>query len=275
MADDFRSVPARSGILTPMEPAVRRGARDIVFAQLHDAGRAEQVAQRLVDAITLGVLHAGERLPSEPELARRFGVALTTAREGLGILRDAGLIETRRGREGGSFVRTVDIPYESLVASRLEHLSRVELYDMAVYFSAIAEASAERAATRASSDDAVRLASWLAGADFATIGGARTNTGGFHLELAVLSQSTRLVREQIRIQAEYGAVLFFGLVERELRERLREIKSEIVGAVVANDGPRAREAVAHEVALLSASLLTEKARMDAEKEAELDERRGA
>ena len=67
-------------------------------------GRAEQVAQRLTDGIVLGVLDPGERLPSEPELARRFGVALITVREGLGILREAGLVETRRGREGGSFV---------------------------------------------------------------------------------------------------------------------------------------------------------------------------
>jgi DNA-binding FadR family transcriptional regulator len=245
-----------------MEPVVRRGARDVVFAQLHDAGRAEQVAQRLVDAITLGVLHPGERLPSEPELARRFGVALTTAREGLGILRDAGLIETRRGREGGSFVTTVEIPYESLVASRLERLSRVELFDMAVYFSAIGEACAERAADRASADDGSRLASWLAGADFTTIGGARTNTGGFYLELSVLSQSTRLVREQIRIQAEFGAVLFYGLVEPGTRERLRATKDEILAAVVANDAARAREAVAGEIDVLAGSLLTEKARLD-------------
>ena len=68
------------------------GAREAVFAQLADAGRAEQVAQRLTDGIVLGVLDPGERLPSEPELARRFGVALITVREGLGILRVAGLV---------------------------------------------------------------------------------------------------------------------------------------------------------------------------------------
>src|SRR3954469_5986810 len=80
------------------------GAREAIFAQLAEAGRSEQVAQRLTDAIILGVLAAGERLPSEPELARRFGVALITVREGLGILRASGLVVTRRGREGGSFV---------------------------------------------------------------------------------------------------------------------------------------------------------------------------
>src|SRR6185437_9323381 len=94
------------------------GARDAVFAQLADAGRAEQVARRLADAIVLGVLVPGERLPSEAELARRFGVALVTAREGLGILREAGLVETRRGRDGGSFVIESPAPHAALVRSR-------------------------------------------------------------------------------------------------------------------------------------------------------------
>ena len=125
------------------------GAREAVFAQLADAGRAEQVAQRLTDGIVLGVLDPGERLPSEPELARRFGVALITVREGLGILRLAGLVETRRGREGGSFVVRDDVEHRGILTARLRGLAQVELSDMAVYFGAILAAAAERAAERA------------------------------------------------------------------------------------------------------------------------------
>ena len=119
------------------------GAREAVFAQLADAGRAEQVAQRLTDGIVLGVLHPGERLPSEPELARRFGVALITVREGLGILREAGLVETRRGRDGGSFVVEGDAEHRSLITSRIRAFAQVELSDMAVYFGAIFGAAKE------------------------------------------------------------------------------------------------------------------------------------
>src|SRR6185437_1915168 len=113
------------------------GARDAVFAQLSDAGRAEQVARRLADAIVLGVLGAGERLPSEAELARRFGVALVTAREALGMLREAGLVETRRGRDGGSFVVHPGDADDTLLAARLRGLAQVELSDLAVYVTAI------------------------------------------------------------------------------------------------------------------------------------------
>ena len=149
------------------------GAREAVFAQLADAGRAEQVAQRLTDGIVIGVLDPGERLPSEPEIARRFGVALITVREGVGILRLAGLVETRRGREGGSFVVRDDVEHRGILTARLRGLAQVELSDMAVYFGAILAGAAERAAERASADDAVNLAGWLGGADFSTAATAR------------------------------------------------------------------------------------------------------
>lgn len=193
-----------------MEVERRPGAREAIFAQLVESGRAEQVAQRLADAIILGVLTPGARLPSESELAKRFGVALITLREGLVILRDAGLVETRRGRIGGSFVIAANATRSTLLGARLRGLAQVELSDLAVYFSVIVEGSAERAALRASPIDARRLDAWLRNADFGTTAAARTNAGGFYIELAVLSQSARLVREQIRLQAEFGPLLLLG-----------------------------------------------------------------
>ena len=59
---------------------------------------------RIGEAIGSGVLEPGERLPSEGELAARLAVAPMTLRQALAILRDAGFVETRRGRGGGSFV---------------------------------------------------------------------------------------------------------------------------------------------------------------------------
>ncbi|KQZ10998.1 GntR family transcriptional regulator [Agromyces sp. Root1464] len=245
-----------------MESRVGPGAREAVFAQLADAGRAEQVAQRLTDGIVLGVLGAGERLPSEPELARRFGVALITVREGLGILREAGLVETRRGREGGSFVVADDADHRSLISARLRGLAQVELSDMAVYFGAILAGIAERAAERASAADAERLAAWLAAADFGTAASARTNQGGFFLEVAVLSQSARLVREQIRLQAEFGPLLLLGLDDDEQRADAAAHDRRIVRAVAAHRPAEAREAAGDLVRGLSVPLLAAKARVE-------------
>jgi DNA-binding FadR family transcriptional regulator len=245
-----------------METRVGPGAREAVFAQLADTGRAEQVAQRLTDGIVLGVLDPGERLPSEPELARRFGVALITVREGLGILRDAGLVETRRGREGGSFVVRDDIGHPALLSTRLRSLAQVELSDMAIYFGAILAGAAERAAERASAQDAANLAGWLRNADFSTAAGARTNQGGFLLELAVLSQSARLVREQIRLQAEFGPLLLLGLADEGARAEAVELDERIVRAVRRQRASRARASAGELVEMLALRLLAAKARVE-------------
>lgn len=64
---------------------------------------ADVIAERLVRAISDGVLRPGDRLPTEAELAREFRVGRTSVREGLQKLRAYRLIESRKGL--GAFVR--------------------------------------------------------------------------------------------------------------------------------------------------------------------------
>lgn len=64
----------------------------------------EVTVERLAQSIRLGVLADGDRLPPERELADTFGVSRVTLREAIKALRDAGLVESRRGRGGGTFV---------------------------------------------------------------------------------------------------------------------------------------------------------------------------
>ncbi|TFD29670.1 FadR/GntR family transcriptional regulator [Cryobacterium cryoconiti] len=245
-----------------MEPQLRPGAREAIFAQLDEAGRAEQVARRLTDAIILGVLTPGERLPSEQELARRFGVALITVRDALVMLRDAALVETRRGREGGSFVIQTDAPHGTLLQSRLRGLAQVELSDLFVYFSTILEGCAERAALRASPADADRLRGWLHTAPGSGAAGARATAGGFLLELAVLSQSPRLVREHIRLQAEFGPLLLLALGDPQARDRVAAGNREIAAAIARGEPLAARTLVADQARELSEWLLAAKTRTE-------------
>ncbi|WP_310734588.1 FadR/GntR family transcriptional regulator [Azohydromonas caseinilytica] len=58
---------------------------------------ADQIHARMVEAILCGDFPRGSRLPTEWELASRFGVARSTVREALSRLRSDGIIETRRG----------------------------------------------------------------------------------------------------------------------------------------------------------------------------------
>jgi DNA-binding FadR family transcriptional regulator len=132
-------------------------ARSHVFAPLGDLGRAEAVTARLTDAISMGLLADGEQLPSEAELAGQFGVATVTVREALVALRQQGLLATRRGRGGGSFVIA---PQEGAPASwrqRLRAVSLSELRDIGDHYLAVAGAAARLAAERSSPEDVERL----------------------------------------------------------------------------------------------------------------------
>src|SRR6187551_2517051 len=116
----------RRGLDLPQSIRSATAARAAVFAPLGPAGRAELVEQRLTDAIELGLLSHGEKLPSESEMARQFGVATVTAREALEALREKGLVETKRGRDGGSFV-TSENTRSTSIERRVQQLSRIEL----------------------------------------------------------------------------------------------------------------------------------------------------
>lgn len=58
---------------------------------------AAQIANQLVSAIRTGDLALGERLPSESELAAKFGVSRASVREALSSLQFSGYVETARG----------------------------------------------------------------------------------------------------------------------------------------------------------------------------------
>jgi DNA-binding FadR family transcriptional regulator len=77
-----------------------------VFSPVPVRNAFEVTVERLAQSIRLGVLIAGDRLPPERELAETFGVSRVTLREAIKALRDAGLLESRRGRGGGTFVVT-------------------------------------------------------------------------------------------------------------------------------------------------------------------------
>jgi GntR family transcriptional regulator, arabinose operon transcriptional repressor len=61
-----------------------------------------KIIAQLLDDLASGKLKAGERLPTEQELAETFGVSRITSKRALDILAQAGVIKRSRGR--GSFV---------------------------------------------------------------------------------------------------------------------------------------------------------------------------
>jgi DNA-binding GntR family transcriptional regulator len=63
----------------------------------------ELVADHIEARIRAGEIPPGARLPGEQALRQEYGIALSTVRKAMGLLRDRGLITTRPAK--GSYVR--------------------------------------------------------------------------------------------------------------------------------------------------------------------------
>ncbi|WP_084000649.1 FadR/GntR family transcriptional regulator [Actinomadura kijaniata] len=75
-----------------------------VFRPVRGGNAFEETVERLLQAIKLGVVARGDRLPPERELAPLLGVSRVTLREAIRALAQEGYVESRRGRAGGTFV---------------------------------------------------------------------------------------------------------------------------------------------------------------------------
>ncbi|WET80716.1 FCD domain-containing protein [Amycolatopsis sp. QT-25] len=224
-----------------MRKGMSHSARSAMFAPLGQIGRAEAVTTRLVDAITLGLLADSEQLPSEAELAAQFGVSTVTVREALVALRQQGLVETRRGRGGGSFVKTPANPSAASWRERLRTVSLSELRDVGDHYLAIAGTAAKLAAERSSPEDIERLE--LATEDLRTATGAEVSRAErqFHLEVAAAAQSPRLTREEVQLQSERGGLLWLPLEPHGTRENAYAEHRAIAAAIAQGEGELARK----------------------------------
>ncbi|WKN46929.1 FadR/GntR family transcriptional regulator [Nocardioides sp. Arc9.136] len=227
-----------------------------VFSPLESKSRSELVSRRLTDAIALGLLPDAEQLPGETDLAGIFGVSTVTVREALSVLRAEGLIETRRGRGGGSFVRTPEGGVVELARRRLDGFSLSELRDLGDVYAAISGASAALAARRSSAEDLDRLRRVADTLATATAPDARRRADAhFHVEVAAAAQSPQLYHEEVRLQAEFGTLLWIAFGDDSSHEQMVRSCRAVVDSIANRDPRAAREAAEQRVADSTARLI--------------------
>jgi DNA-binding FadR family transcriptional regulator len=223
-------------------PSPAPGLQAALFPSVGGEGRVEAVVRRLGEAIGLGLLEVGEQLPPETDLAARFDVAPATLREALAVLRHAGLVETRRGRGGGTFVRGhVPAPVLDEVRARLDGVSADDLRDLADLRKAISGAAAALAAERAADGEIAHLRVLLGRMTAASsLEEFRRGDGRFHIEIAAASRSARLTQAEIELQSELRDLLSL-LPDRPRVLRLADREHRaIVQALEARDAAGAR-----------------------------------
>lgn len=115
-----------------------------------------ELADRIITAIAIGAFSPGQQLPPERELADRQKVSRVTVRGALQIVREKGLLNSRRGRGGGSFVTELnagEVASDTVRRTLSEELPRLRIF---VDFRCLIAALEARTAAERRTDEQAR-----------------------------------------------------------------------------------------------------------------------
>lgn len=169
----------------------------------------EACVEQLATAIRLGVYPLGTALPAERDLAGRLAVSRATLREAMAALREAGLVETTRGRGGGTVVTLEPRSPRGRRAARLTAAQRRDWFD-ALDFRRIVEPGAAYLAAQTDPDPAGRRQLEVALAAVTTArkpAAHRQADSRFHLTVAALADSPRVIEAVTSVQATLHEML--------------------------------------------------------------------
>lgn len=208
MASNARPLSSREVAGDP-EHLTHEHLADAVLRPVRGHHAFEACVERLALAIRLGVYPIGSVLPAERALAARMAVSRATLREAIAALREAGLIETRRGRGGGSVVTFKPPTPSARKAARTTPEQRASWLD-ALEFRRVVEGGAAHVAASRTTDDRDRTLLRRAHATVAattTRPAHREADSRFHLTIATLTGSDRLIEAVTSVQASLHEML--------------------------------------------------------------------
>lgn len=203
-------------------------------------GRADQVSYQIETAILMGILTEGDRLPTESVLAAELGISPITLRQSLAALRTKGLIETSRGRSGGSVIRGQIELTDGQLQRKLRDASTESLRDLGDLGAAISSMSARLAASRADAQNVAHLEELVRKHREATDERTRRRLDSrFHVAVSVSAQSSRLTSASLQLEAEMMTLWWGHAEEAASRGELVEQHLAIIDAIRNRDADRA------------------------------------
>jgi len=202
----------------------------------------EACVEQLATTIRLGVYPLGSTLPSERELAARLKVSRATLREAMAALRQAGLVQTTRGRGGGTVVTLKPRTPSARAAARTSPERRRDWLD-ALDFRRIVEPGAAFQAARTRLSEAARAQleeAHRAVAEARKPAQHRQADSRFHLTLVALTGSPRLVEAVTSVQAVmHEMLLAIPVLDANIAHSDHQ-HAALVRAVLAGKADRAR-----------------------------------
>jgi len=103
-----------------------------MFAEIQQSTITQQIIRQIHTAIIAGKLAPGDKLPSENELIKQFGISKQTLRESLRALEHMGLLQTKKGMGGGSFVVEVDASITKLGLLNYFYFKNLSMKDLSM-----------------------------------------------------------------------------------------------------------------------------------------------
>jgi DNA-binding FadR family transcriptional regulator len=206
----------------------------------------EETVERLLGVVKLGLVAPGERFPAERDLAARLGISRLTLREAIRELQQAGYVESRRGRFGGTFVTYRPPAPSEAEAARLARENAARLTD-ALTFRMAVEAGAAEALARSPGQRAAgrgMLLARLEAVNSASPQDYRRLDTLFHLSIAELAGSSLLTTACADARMRLNELLNAIPVLRRNIDHTSRQHIAIATAILAGDAERARRAVA-------------------------------
>lgn len=210
---------------------------DPAFVPIQPTRASTSVITQIRAAIMSGRFRKGDRLPTEREMARQFGVSRVTVRDALRALEAAGLIEIRVGGQGGPYVTQ---PGPALLAENLRthlHLQGTTFAELAEARLALETTAARLAAERATEEDLVEMrAAIQEPGPVATA----TRSVDFHTALVRAAHNSALLTMFLAAQSLLAEA--FGTLhasQPDMAEVARRVHTELYEAIARRDSETA------------------------------------
>lgn len=204
----------------------------------------EGCVEQLAMAIRLGVYAPGEMLPPEREISARLTVSRATVREAIAALRAAGMVETVRGRGGGTMISaTPPDPSAGAMAEVIKR--RTELADSLDYRRIVepgaCHLAASRTLTRGEKDQLADAAAQVIAAPDRS--SHRQADSRLHLTIATLSKSPLVIDAVSAVQTDLHLMLTaIPVLPANIDHSHRQHRA-VVEAITRGDAATARRAM--------------------------------
>ncbi len=175
---------------------------------------SEQVCDQIKEHLFAGRWKPGEKIPTENDLARSFGVSRLTIREALMRLTSLGFLESRFG--AGTYVKEITPGLNLSPIVPIAYLDSKSLLDVIEYRLVVEVRTAGLVAERATPADIAVLEENLA-----TMARHQTDPRrfaeedlNFHLELAKITRNSLLIETQNIIRSILSQAMFAAILQR-------------------------------------------------------------